>query len=124
MRDPSDAAEEKKELKEKTVQTARLAEERLGDVAERIANKIDFTKRIVANNLDSVASMVHKQTDNVSRFGHRTAEDLKRAADATREIDARGVVREVRRAMEDHPIACLVSALAAGIVFGRAIWRR
>ena len=99
------------------------------DAGRKVQETIDHARRPASETLQTAAAALHDRAGSlpggrtVADLAHPTAGRMLTTAGYVREHDVQNMLADCREFVRKHPGAFLLSALAAGVVAGRALRR-
>ena len=113
-------------LGEKISNTATQVKEKVTDLGQTAAEKINENRDAAAGGLDKAAATLHDKADSlpggekVASLAHATAEKLSSTADYVREHDVNRMMTDVETLVKNNPGPSLLAAAVVGFLVGRA----
>jgi hypothetical protein len=94
------------------------------DTLERVRDAIADTMEAAAHSINEQLPTEEPDADSPAAWGLATSEWLERLSEDVRQWDTRAEEARIRRVIARNPGTALLVAGVAGLLLGRAMWRR
>ena len=120
---PGYVPDEAASLGQKISDTAAQARDKVADLPNIAANKIDESRGAAAGGLHRAATALHESGGKVSDLAHAAAEKLNTTANYVRDHDVKGMMADVKAMVTNNPGPSLCAAAVVGFLVARAFSR-